>query len=125
MEPVPASVTPLPTTPDLLVALEQAGVAAARGEQVADLIDIAASLDGRAGLGSLVTVADRAGRVTEYELIARSGDQDARQRVTIASATGRALLGARVGAYVHVTLANGRRRRVRVIDVGPVPTEKA
>jgi transcription elongation GreA/GreB family factor len=78
-----------------------------------------------AGLGSVVTVADRAGRVTEYELIAQSGPEDARQRVTLASATGRALLGARPGEYVRVTLANGRQRRVRVISVGSMPADEA
>ena len=122
---MPTTETPSLASTDLLVALEQSGVDAARLEQVADLIDIASTLDGRANLGSVVTVADRAGRVTEYELIARLGNEDARQRVTIASETGRALLGARPGEYVHVTLANGRQRRVRVISVGPMPAEKA
>src|SRR4051812_23807986 len=106
--PVPATETLSPTSPDLLVALEQAGVDAARLEQVADLIDVVSTLDGRASLGSVVTVEDRAGRVTEYELIARPGPEDARQRVTVASETGRALLGARPGDLVHLTPANGR-----------------
>jgi transcription elongation GreA/GreB family factor len=122
---VPATETLSPASPELLVALEQAGVDAARLEQVADLIDIASTLDGRASLGSVVTVADRAGRVSEYELIARLGPEDARQRVSIASQTGRALLGARPGDFVHLTPANGRQRRVRVISVGPTPQEKA
>jgi transcription elongation GreA/GreB family factor len=122
---VPTTETLSPASPDLLVALEQAGVDAARLEQVADLIDIASTLDARASLGSVVTVADRAGRVTEYELIARPAREDSQQRVTIGSKTGRALLGARPGEYVHVTLANGRQRRVRVISVGPMPPEKA
>jgi transcription elongation GreA/GreB family factor len=97
--------------------LERAGVDAARLEQVADLIDIAAILDGRARPGSVVTVADRAGRVTEYELVGRRGREDSRRHVTLASPTGRALLGARPGEFVHVTLANGRQQRVRVISV--------
>ena len=122
---MPTTETRSPASPDLLVALEHAGVDAARLEQVADLIDIASTLDGRVALGSVVTVADRAGRVTEYELIARLGPEDAGQRVTIASETGRALLGARPGDYVDVTRANGRQRRVRVVSVTAMPAAKA
>jgi transcription elongation GreA/GreB family factor len=33
------------------------------------------------------------------------------------TAPGEALLGARPGDYVRITLPNGRQRRVRVIDV--------
>jgi hypothetical protein len=79
--------------------------------------------NGRAGLGSIVKVADRAGRTSEYELIGRPGPQDARRRVPLDSSTGRALLGARPGDYVRVTLPNGRQRRVRVIDVSSMPAD--
>ena len=79
--------------------------------------------DDCAGPGSVVTVVDRAGRVTDYELIA--GPEDALQRVTTASATGSALVGTRPGEYVNVTLANGRQRRARVVNVTPRPAARA
>ena len=122
---MPATKTIPPPGPDLLTELEDAGVDATQLEQVTDLIVIASALEGRAGLGSVVTVADRAGRVTEYELIAQPVPEDTRQRVTVDSETGRALLGARPGEYVRVTLANGRQRRVSVISVGSTPAEMA
>jgi len=107
----------------LLAALERSEVDAADVARVAALIDFAPALDdavtatGRAGLGSIVKVADRRGRSSEYELIGPVGQEAARQQVTLASPVGQALLGARPGDYVHITLHNGRRRRVRVTDV--------
>jgi len=106
-----------------LAALERSEVDPARVAQVAELIELASALEnvvtanGGAGLGSIVTVVDRAGRRSEYELIATLSQEAARQRVTLASPVGSALLGARPGDYVHVTLSNGRRRRVRVTEV--------
>jgi len=70
-----------------------------------------------AGLGSVVRVADRAGRTSEFQLVGRPAPDDVRERVTLASPTGEALLGARPGDYVRITLPNGRQRRVRVTDV--------
>ncbi len=111
----------------LISALERGEVDAARLAQVAALIELASALDdvvtvnGAAGPGSIVKVADRLGRNSVYELIARPDPADAREKVTLGSPVGRALLGARPGDYVNVTLANGRRRRVRVIDVTPMP----
>jgi len=72
-----------------------------------------------AGLGSIVKVADRFGRSSEYELIGPSERHEARERVTLDSPVGHALLGARPGDYVRVTMSNGRQRRVRVMDVIP------
>lgn len=69
-----------------------------------------------AGIGSIVRVEDRFGRVLEYELVARD-DEPPRQRVPADSAIGQALLGARPGDQVRITLENGRRRLVRVLDV--------
>ena len=65
-------------TTDLLSALERSKVGAAQIAQVAALIELASALDDvsrqrRRGLGSIVKVADRAGRTTEYELIERVG----------------------------------------------------
>jgi transcription elongation GreA/GreB family factor len=100
----------------LLAALERTGVEPARVAQVASLIDLACTLDsaGGAAVGAIVRVADRAGRVTEYELLPRP---DARERIAVSSPVGRALLGARPGDLIPITQPNGRRRRVRVLDV--------
>jgi transcription elongation factor GreA len=108
---------------DLLEELERAGVERPRIDQVANLIELASNLDdaltvnGGAGVGSVVRVADRLGRTTDYELIARSDPATERQKVTLGSPTGRALLGSRPGDVVRIPLKNGRRRRVRVLDV--------
>jgi transcription elongation factor GreA len=114
-------------TASLLAALERAVVDPARVAEVAALIELASALDdvatvcGAAGLGSIVKVADRAGRTSEYELIGRPDPEAARQKVILASPNGKALLGARPGDSIQVTLVNGRQRRVRVIDVTPKP----
>jgi transcription elongation GreA/GreB family factor len=115
----------LDRTTDLLSALERSEVGAAQIAQVAALIELASALEdgltltGGAGLGSIVTVSDRAGRTSEYELIERPDPADARQKVTLGSPVGKALLGVRPGDYVRVALPNGRQRRVRVIEVAP------
>jgi hypothetical protein len=80
-----------------------------------------ATVAGGAGPGSIVKVADRAGRISEYELILREGADHDRLKVTLTSSVGKALLGARPGDYVQITLSNGRRRRVRVIDIAQAP----
>src|SRR3954467_13466279 len=109
---------------DLLASLASAGVERRRIEQVEDLIQRASKLDGvaaqrgGAGVGSLVRVADRGGRESTYEITPR-GDADPPQRVTPGSAEGEALLGARAGDYMQITHGNGRRRRVRVLEVQP------
>lgn len=110
---------------DLLTELQSAGVAEDRIAQVAALIERASMLDdvvainGGAGVGSIVKVVDRAGRMTEYELVGRADGAPVRERVDLSSATGKALLGARPGDRVRVTNANGRQRRVRVVNVKP------
>jgi transcription elongation GreA/GreB family factor len=81
------------------------------------VLDDVATVGGAAGLGSIVRVADRAGGTSEFELIGRPDPEAARQKVILASPNGRALLGARPGDYVRVSLANGRQRRVRIISV--------
>ena len=109
---------------DLLSALERSEVGSARVAQVAALIDMASELEdalrlnGGAGLGSAVTVADRVGRISTYELIERP---ERRLNVTPGSPVGKALLGARPGDYVRFVEPNGRHRRVRVLDVTPTP----
>ena len=106
--------------------LRQAGVDEPLIEQVVAFIELASTVgdvivDGGAGIGSIVTVQDRRGRSTEYELVGRSLPEPQPEPVTLGSPTSRALLGARPGDYVRVTLPNGRQRRVRVIDVTPAP----
>ena len=71
-----------------------------------------------ARLGSIVQVVDRAGRTTRYELVGHTPER-CPVAVTPASPTGRALWGARTGDALHVTLPNGRERRVRVTSVTP------
>jgi transcription elongation GreA/GreB family factor len=105
----------------LLAALEQAGVDPTRIAEVAGLIELASALDDSgargAGLGSIVRVVDRVGRTSEYELIGRPDLGAARQKVIRTSPNAKALLGARPGDDVQVTLANGRQRRVRIVSV--------
>src|SRR4051794_29801015 len=72
----------------------------------------------RAGLGSTVEVADRAGRRTRYEIVAQP-PRPAPRPATLDSAEGLALLGARPGDALTIPTANGRLRRVSVVDVTP------
>jgi transcription elongation GreA/GreB family factor len=81
----------------------------------------AATIGGRAGVGSVVRVADRSGRLSEYELIEELVPARERQKVAATSAIGRELLGARQGDWVWITVADGRRMRVQVIDVVSQP----
>jgi transcription elongation GreA/GreB family factor len=110
---------------DLLSALERSDVGRARVAEVAALIDMASELEdalranGGAGLGSVVTVADRVGRISTYELIERPERADAPLKVTPGSPVAKALVGARAGDYVRFVEPNGRHRRVRVVDVTP------
>jgi len=85
----------------------------------ASMLDDVVTIDGAAGVGSIIEVADRAGRTTEYELVGPTDGAPVPERVSLASATGEALLGARPGDRVRVTNANGRQRRVRVVNVKP------
>ena len=76
----------------------------------------AVRLSGGAAIGSIVRVADRNGRISEYELVSRP-DATAPEPVPLASSVGQALSGALPGDDIQITLGNGRRRRVRVLDV--------
>ena len=79
-------------------------------------LDEALTATGRAGLGSTVEVVDRAGRTTRYEIVARQPGSEP-LRVTVDSAHGTALLGARAGDALTIETSNGRERRVWVVDV--------
>ncbi len=110
---------------ELLTALRTAEVEETRVDHVAALIEVASmvedvvAVNGGAGIGSIVKVQDRGGRTTEYELVGRSLPESQRRQAMLGSPTGTALLGARPGDVVRVTLPNGRSRRVRVINVTP------
>jgi transcription elongation GreA/GreB family factor len=70
----------------------------------------------RAGPGSTVEVVDRAGRRTIYEIVTQP-PCTAPRPVTLDSAEGLALLGARRGDALTIRAENGRPRRVSVIAV--------
>jgi transcription elongation GreA/GreB family factor len=76
----------------------------------------------RAGPGSTVEVVDRAGRRTIYEIVAQPPGPAPRP-VTLDSAEGRALVGTRAGDALTIPAANGRPRRVSVVDVTPAARE--
>jgi transcription elongation GreA/GreB family factor len=119
----PSTMTPA----DLLTALTHSELDATHLAQVAALIEVASALEdvvtakGGAGLGSIVTVTDRAGETSEYELIARPTAQTARAKVPLTTPAGKTLLGARPGDHIHLTQPNGNRRRVQVTAVRPGP----
>ena len=83
----------------------------------ATVVDDAVASPGAAGLGSRVRVRDDAGRIAEYELVGRRTAGDGPTQVTPASPVGEALLGARTGDTVRLTLPNGRQRALTVLGV--------
>ena len=72
---------------------------------------------GGARPGSVVRVADQAGRISDFELTDGSPRDVPQQTVEATSPIGRQLLGATHGDSVCLTVSNGRRKRVQVIDV--------
>jgi transcription elongation factor GreA len=83
----------------------------------ATVVDVAVAGAGFAGLGSVVRVQDEAGRETEYKLVGRRTSEAKRTHVTPASPVGAALLGARTGESVRITLPDGRERTLTVLAV--------
>ena len=83
----------------------------------ATVVDDPAASPGAAGLGSRVRVRDDAGRIAEYELVGRRTEGDGPPQVTPASPVGEALLGARTGDTVRLTLPSGRQRVLTVLGV--------
>ena len=108
---------------DHLAAFEDAAVGQFRIAQLervisfATVIDGARTDDGAAGLGSIVRVEDTAGRRLEYEIVGVRAQNGSNPQVTPASPMGQALLGARAGDTVSVTLPNGRARSLEVLAV--------
>lgn len=74
-------------------------------------------LAGGARPGSVVRVADQAGRISDFELADASAPEVPHQTVEATSPVGRELLGATHGDWLCLTVSNGRRKRVQVIDV--------
>jgi len=108
---------------DRLAVLEDTAIDRARIAQLeglahsATVVDDDAPFDGAAGLGSTVEVADEAGRTTSHRLIGRRTSESPVHEVSLGSPVGKALLGARTGDVVHVSLPNGRERRLTVLGV--------
>jgi transcription elongation factor GreA len=106
---------------DQLAAFEDAVVDEVRIAQLerliasATVIDGARAGDGAAGLGSIVRVAEGDGRRVEYEIVGVRTAGALRSQVTPGSPIGQALLGARVGDTLRVTLPNGRERSLQVL----------
>lgn len=94
--------------------------AASRLESVvAELAAIVRELGvgGGARPGSVVRVADQAGRISDFELTDGPAHVIERHKVGATSPIGRELLGAAQGDWLSITVSNGRRKRVQVIDV--------
>ena len=108
---------------DLLAVLEDVAIDGARIAQLEELVRCASVVeegvagDGGAGLGSVVRVADDAGRTTAYRLIGRRSPAAGTHEVSLASPVGARLLGARAGDVIHVELPGGRCRTLRVLEV--------
>jgi transcription elongation factor GreA len=108
---------------DHLAAFEDAVVDEVKIAQLERVIRFATVIDdhlvddGAAGLGSIVRVEDQRGRRTEYEIVGVRSEDGAIPQVTPASPMGQALLGARTGDTVRVTLPNGRDRSLKVLAV--------
>jgi transcription elongation factor GreA len=118
---------------DRLAVFKDAAVDEARIAQLEQLarsaavIDFGAGIDGVAGPGSTVVVADEAGETTEYVLVGRRGADSAPREVSLASPVGKALVGVRPGDVARVPLPSGRDRALRVLEVtgGPRAAENA
>jgi transcription elongation factor GreA len=109
---------------DHLAVLEETAVDRARIAQLDGLVRCATvldtedeRLDGAAGLGSKVEVADAAGRTTEYQLVGRRSSMSRADEVSLSSPVGRELAGARAGDVIQVRLPNGRDRVLTVLAV--------
>src|SRR4051812_32447916 len=107
---------------DRLAVMEDVVVDTVKIAQLERLIASAAVVDsvpddGAVGLGSVVHVEDHDGRRAEYEFVGVRSENAQRTQVTPASPIGQALLGARAGDTVEVTLPNGRGRSLTVLAV--------
>jgi transcription elongation factor GreA len=98
-----------PALHDLLEEQQQLERRIAALEAQLAVAEIAApSVDGRAGVGSVVRVRDADGGTFEYELVGSLESDAANGRVSIGAPVGQALLGQRAGARVEVQTPRGR-----------------
>src|SRR4051794_16932260 len=106
---------------DRLAVFEDAAVDEARIAQLEQLARsasvVAVGVDGVAGLGSTIRVADEAGETMEFALVGRRAADSTPREVSLASPVGRALVGVRAGDVARVALPSGRVRLLRVLDV--------
>ncbi|HWK25524.1 MAG TPA: GreA/GreB family elongation factor [Solirubrobacter sp.] len=106
---------------DRLDAVERIAVYSGRiaqlERQLAAATILEATTGGGAGLGDVVQVRDQSGREASYEIVGRRSPDAERAQVTPSSPVGEALLGARAGDSVTVTLPDGRSRTLDVLDV--------
>lgn len=108
---------------DRLAIREDAAVAEARIAQLEHLARFATvvardeDVDGVAGLGSVVTVADERGGTIEFELVGRRTTDSKTGDVSSASPVGKALTGVRAGDVARVALPSGGMRVLSVLDV--------
>lgn len=108
---------------DALAAFEDAIVDGARITQLEDvlrsasIVDHATIDDGRARLGSRVVASDVKDREVEFHLVGRRLPSSDAREVSLASPVGKALLGAREGDVVHISIPDGRQRTLTVLIV--------
>jgi transcription elongation factor GreA len=112
---------------DRLAIREDAAFAEARIAQLEHLARFATvvatdeDVDGVAGLGSVVTVADEISGTIEFELVGRRTTESKPGDVSLASPVGKALTGVRAGDVARVALPSGEIRVLPVLDVSPSP----
>jgi transcription elongation factor GreA len=110
---------------DRLAIREDAAFAEARIAQLEHLARFATvvaadeDVDGVAGLGSVVRVADEMGATMEFELVGRRTTESKPGEVSLASPVGKALTGVRPGDVARVALPSGEIRVLSVLDVVP------
>jgi transcription elongation factor GreA len=108
---------------DRLAIREDAAFAEARIAQLEHLARFATvvsadeDVDGVAGLGSVVRVADEMGATMEFELVGRRTTDSKTGDVSLASPVGKALTGVRAGDLARVALPSGEIRVLSVLEV--------
>ena len=109
---------------DELAIREDAAFAEARIAQLEHLARFATVLavedvEGVAGIGSVVRVADEMGGTVEYRLVGRRTADSTPRDVSLASPVGKALTGVRAGDVARVALPSGEIRMLSVLGVVP------
>lgn len=116
---------------DRLAIREDAAYAEARIAQLehlarfATVVAVDEDVDGVAGLGSVVTVADELGGTMEFELVGRRTTDSKAGDVSLGSPVGKALTGVRTGDVARVALPSGEIRVLSVLNVVPRSDAKA